>query len=250
MDEVKKARQSIEAMENDIIRPFALGLYPPGCKFFVNGELSMGGELVAIAVIDRMAREKREISPCDGCSFLPTCKKEKRFEKRKDGLDTNLKSSHPNMQNIEAMIGIMKSSLEDTKDWVFDPQGKNKEEIKTPLPSEIPWVSIVIRQRIISARLKIKITQKAHFLIFLMTEGNPGKAMFVLHKIGNLFEGHQVKNWLVTSGIVTSGLFPAGFPGEEDFCKWWDGQKDSNGANKVDHFPDEWREEKVKIEIQ
>jgi len=83
MDEVKKAIKSIEAMENDIIRPFALGLYPPGCKFFVKGELSMGGELIAVAVIDRMSREKRQISPCEGCSFLPTCKKEKDLKREK-----------------------------------------------------------------------------------------------------------------------------------------------------------------------
>ena len=95
--------------------------------------------------------------------------------------------------------------------------------------------------------LKIKITQKAYLLLALWAD-KPGKAMFLLHKIGNFFEKQDKEgiftDWLVTSDTVCVSLFPLGFPGEESFLKWWNGQKISGGiidANRVDIFPNEWK---------
>jgi len=166
-------------------------------------------------------------------------------------LDTdNLKVRPLNQEEASLMAHIFFSLLDDEKDWEFDADNgfitvKNGEKI------EIPWICRVIRKRIVGENLRIKITQQAYFILMVFTEGNPGRAMFSLHKIGNFFEKQNSQNWLLNSKTLAADLFPFGIPTEEAFGDWWDRQKATPGANKswsdnmnmVDMFPDEWRKE-------
>lgn len=170
----------------------------------------------------------------------------------KERLDTEGLEVRP-LEEEEAslMMQVVLSLLEDNEDWEFDIDkgsitNKGGEEV------EIPWICRMIRKRIVAENLKIKISQQAYFILMIVTESNPGKAMFTLHKIGNFFERRESQNWLVTSQILMAELFPFGIPTEEAWGKWWDGQKTPPGSKKswsdnmVDMFPDEWRKEPIK----
>lgn len=161
-------------------------------------------------------------------------------------LDTEgLKVRPLNQEEASLMAYIFFSLLDDEKDWEFDADNgfitmKNGEKL------EIPWICRMIRKRIVGENLKIKITQQAYFILTVFTEGNPGRAMFLLHKIGNFFEKQADLDWLVTAKILSAELFPFGIPTEEAFGAWWDKQKTITGTkswsdNLVDMFPDEWR---------
>jgi hypothetical protein len=167
-----------------------------------------------------------------------------RFKPREDRLDTeNLRTRSLNQEERILMTGILLSPIDDTTDWVFDPESRFDPDIKDQ-KIEIPWILRAIRKRILDENLKIEITKKAYLLILLFVKGNPGKAMFVLHKIGNFFEKINAQRWLFTSRVFTCSLFPFGFPTEGAFAKWWNAQKISQQGysyNKVDIFPDEWR---------
>ena len=140
----------------------------------------------------------------------------------------------------ELVFAILESpNFDDVTDWVFDLDGEDK--------TEAPWIVRMIRKRIVTENLKIEITEMAYFLIMVLTYGNPGKAMFVLHKSGNFFERTDAQKWLVNSHVVITNLFPLGFLTEEAFERWWKNQKVSLESrrswsdNLVDIFPDEWR---------
>ena len=148
--------------------------------------------------------------------------------KKQNRLNTeNLKMNPLSQEEAELMVKILLSPIDDSKDWKFNPDVEFDTEVKGEVVEEveIPWIFRVIRKRIIEENLKIEITKKAYFLIFLFTNSNPGKAIFVLRKIGNLFERTKAKKWLVTSEIFTTNLFPDGFPSEKSWEKWWKEQK-------------------------
>jgi len=144
------------------------------------------------------------------------------------------------------IIQVILSRLDDNEDWSFDADegfivNKDGEKI------EIPWICRVIRKRIVGENLKIKISKQAYLILMIFSDGNPGKAMFILHKIGNFLEKEEGQSWLVTSRTINVDLFPCGIPTEEAWGKWWDKQKVTPGSKKswsdnmVDVFPDEWR---------
>lgn len=245
-----------EAAEKKLIREtvqnFAAGLFPPGCKLYhENGRLSLGGELLAAIMVEDLSRGP--ISPCNGCAYRPECEAEGRFQPRTDRLNTdNLKVRPFTRKEMEYILPIMMGPADDTVDWAFDPDN----ELDPDEKMSIPWIMRMIRKRIVGERLKIEITKKAYFLLLVITEGNPGKAMFVLHKIGNLFEKRGAQRWLVTSSVINSSLFPLGVPTEESFAAWWDSQKTPRDSGKswsdnlVDMFPDEWRKkEKAALKV-
>lgn len=240
--------EKMKKME-ETIRHLAMGIFPGGCKFYdEKGELSPGGELVAAALADKSRIEKRAISPCEGCSYYQECEREERFKSREDRLNTdNLEFRPLTKEEMKQILQVMMLPVDDTTDWAFDPDNELDPDVKDE-KLEIPWIIRMIRKRIVGENLKIEITKKAYFLLMIITGGNPGNAMFVLHKIGNLFERREVQRWLVTSQVVTSSLFPFGVPTETAFNQWWDGQKVPRGSGKswsdnlVDVFPNEWRQ--------
>lgn len=242
--------KQMQAMQ-ETIRHLAMGIFPAGCKFYQeDGELSMGGELLAAIIADKRSKKKREISPCQGCAYYQECGKEGRFKPREDRLNTeNLELRPLTKEEMKQTVQIMMLPVDDTTDWVFNPDNELDPDVKDgKLP--VPWICRMIRKRILGEHLKMEITKKAYFLLTVFTNGNPGNAMFILHKIGNLFEKREAKRWLVTSQVITSSLFPFGIPTEEAWNKWWDGQKVSQDSGKswsdnlVDIFPNEWRREK------
>lgn len=156
-----------------------------------------------------------------------------------------------NLEEALLAMQIMLSPLEDNEDWEFNADegfliDKDGDKL------EIPWICRMIRKRIVGENLKIKITQRAYFILMVFTEGNPGKAMFFLHKIGNFFEREESQNWLLTSQTLMFNLFPFGIPTEKAWGEWWDGQKTPPGSKKswsdnmVDMFPEDWRKEPIK----
>ncbi len=226
----------------DAIRDFALGLFPAGCKFFnEDGSLKMGGELLTAIILDKAAKGER-ISPCTGCGWFQDCQKEGIGKPKENRLNTDgLEMGSLTEDNMRLLAGVMMSSIDDGADWVFNPDEECDPDHKE---TRLPWIIRVIRKRIVGERLKIQITKKAYIIIALLVDGNPGKAMFILHKIGNFFEKIKAREWLVTSLVLMRSLFPFGFPTQAAFEKWWDGQKVRGQGwsdNKVDIFPDEWR---------
>jgi len=158
----------------------------------------MGGELLAAILAEKQSKEKKRISPCEGCSCYKECEKEGRFKLREDRLDTDSLEVQPlNKDDTCLLAEILMTSFDDAIDWVFDPNLEFDPDVKDK-KLEIPWIIKVIRKRIIGENLKIEITKKAYFLLLILTKGNPGKAMFILHKIGNLFEKVKSQQWLVT----------------------------------------------------
>jgi len=61
----------------ELIRDFAAGLFPVGCKFYhENGELSLGGEMLATIMLNKLQAGEAAISPCKGCAYLRECESE------------------------------------------------------------------------------------------------------------------------------------------------------------------------------
>lgn len=230
-----------QKMENPI-KDLALGLLPAGCKFFnEDGSVKMGGEMLALIVFEK-SRTGEMVSPCKGCNWFKECQKEGIGKPREDRLNTeNLEVGPVAQDKMQFIAGVAMSTMDDSVNWVFNPDEERDPDDKE---LELPFVVRVIRKRIIAENLKIQITKKAYLLIYLFVENSPGKAMFVLHKIGNFFEKIKAREWLVTSSVLLMSLFPLGFPTEVAFDKWWDGQKMEHRGwsdNKVDIFPNEWR---------
>lgn len=224
-------------MIREAINYLAMGILPRGCRFSHenNGKLGLRGEMVVIRTVNQQIEERRQVSPCEDCSYHPQCEQEERLKPKLQGrIDTdNLETGFYSQENLLELIKIQTSpQLEDTIDWVFDPDDK-----------KFPWIFRMIKIRIVDENLKIEITQKAYFLIMLLTGNSPRKVMFVLHKAGNLFEKVKARRWLINSNIVANSLFPFGFPTEKAFDRWWDSQKSKRSwsGNMVDVFPDEWR---------
>lgn len=229
----------------EALHTFAMGLFPAGCKFYNgNDNLSMGGELLSAIIIEKSTQSVVPISPCDGCAYYKQCKSEGRFAPRENRLSTdNLDTRRLTLKEMENAAMFLMSNLDDTKDWTFNPD----EPTDVESGKEIPFILCVIRKRIMTENLKLQITKKAYLLMLIMSEGVPGKAMFILHKAGNLLERGRTRSWLVTASFVTSAMFPFGVPTEKAFSKWWEDQKvdpesgRSHSDNLVDVFPDEWR---------
>jgi hypothetical protein len=73
----------MEVAEN--VRYFGLGIFPPGCKFLTeDGDLSLGGKILATALIEKLFSEGQKISPCEGCFHYPECEKEGLNQERID----------------------------------------------------------------------------------------------------------------------------------------------------------------------
>lgn len=232
----------------EAVQHFAAGIFPAGCKFYHdNGELTPGGELLAAILADKRGADRIIVSPCEGCAYRQKCATEGRFKPKENRLNTDNLEVRPLSQEETLLLAqILLSSMDDAADWALDPDNgfdTNEEGEKL----ETPWIIRVIRKRITGENLKIAITKKAYFLLMVITESNPGKAMFTLHKIGNLLEKGRTPKWLVTSEVITSSLFPFGVPTEEAWDKWWDSQKVSRNSgqswsdNLVDVFPQEWK---------
>jgi hypothetical protein len=167
--------------------------------------------------------------------------RKKNYEKfKRERLNTDdLQPTPLDREKAKFMVMIIASNMDDTKDWEFDADKR----IDPESGNEIPFTLRVLRKRIVGEKLKIRITQKAYFLIFLWAD-TPGKAIFFLHKASNFFEKRKTTEWLVTSDIITMDLFSHGFPSKRSFDKWWDGQKIPGAVgsdNRVDIFPDEWK---------
>jgi hypothetical protein len=245
--EIPEEEKHISEMSK-AINLLASGLFPAGCKFYQdNGELSSAGELLAAIMADKRVKTGEVVSPCKGCSYYKECATEGRFQPKANRLDTDdLEVRRMTHEEMAMTVNILMSPLNDDKDWAFDPDNPVGTNARGD-DSEIPFIGRVIRKRILGEKLKIAITQKAYFIIIVLTDGNPGKAMFILHKIGNLLEKGRTPDWLVTSGVVMSALFPFGVPTEEAWDKWWDEQKVPTNSgrswsdNLVDVFPEEWK---------
>jgi len=256
----RKARETAKEARmkslQETICNFATGLFPAGCKFYhENGELSMGGELLAAIIVDKRHTERMVISPCEGCAYYQECEIEGRFKSKEDRLDTdNVRVRPLSEKEMEMMLQVMLGPMDDATDWAFDPDNEFDHDFKDEKIA-IPWILRVIRKRIIGENLRIEITEKAYLLLMIITDGNPGKAMFVLHKIGNLFEKGRAQRWLVSSDVITSSLFPFGVPTEEAWDEWWDNQKVSRDSGKswsdnlVDMFPAEWKKREQFSEV-
>lgn len=228
----------------DTIRDFALGLFPVGCKFFnKDGSLSPGGNLLAAIILDKSTKGEK-VSPCKGCSWFKECQKEGTGKPREDRLNTEDLETRPSTKDELMQIAqILMLPFDDTTDWAFNPDEGYDPDVKEE-KVELPWIARMIRKRITGEGLKIQVTKKAYFIICVLTQGNPGRAMFTLHKIGNFFEKTKAQKWLVTSLVLTTSIFPFGFPTEAAFNKWWDGQKMKQQGwsdNKVDIFPSDWK---------
>ena len=223
---------------NETFKLAGLAIFPKGCKFLIKRgdkiDVSVGGRILVAIILEESKKRGKMISPCLGCSHFTECKREGILKPPENRLNTLIEEFAPLPQKLFKLFAeILLSDIDDTKNWEFDP---DKEE-------KIPFTCRIIRKRILEENLKIKITMKAYLLLSLWAD-TPGKAMYLLHHIGNFFEKIEAKEWLLTSEIVCKALFPLGFPEERAFLRWWDNQKQKNGfpENRVDIFPKEWRE--------